>query len=179
MSKFLLPLAAFTLLAIVLAVGVHRSPEKGTIQSPLIGKPAPPLDLPSLTGSEHLAGSPELRGRAYLLNVWATWCAGCRTEHAVLLEVQRSGIVPIVGFNWKDDDAQALAWLSDLGNPYETVLVDHEGRTAIDWGVYGAPETFLIDAAGIVTHKHVGPLTREIWARDFVPRLRASQASAP
>jgi len=177
-NRFLLPLGGFALLAIVLAVGIERSEDKGTIASPLIGKPAPDFSLPVLTDSARTTGPRDWRGRWYLLNVWGTWCPGCRDEHQMLLDVRRSGRVPILGLNWKDDDAQAIAWLAQLGNPYELVAVDREGRAAIDWGVYGAPETFLVDPNGTVVHKHVGPLTREVWQRDFLPRIPAAPAPA-
>jgi cytochrome c biogenesis protein CcmG, thiol:disulfide interchange protein DsbE len=177
-TRFLVPLGAFALLAVVLAAGIQRSGDKGTIASPLIGKPAPDFSLPVLTDAARRVGPGDWRGRWYLLNVWGTWCPGCRVEHELLLEVQKSGRVPIFGLNWKDDDAQAIAWLAQLGNPYEIVAVDHEGRAAIDWGVYGAPETFLVDPNGTVVHKHVGSLTREIWRRDFLPRLPPPAAPA-
>jgi cytochrome c biogenesis protein CcmG, thiol:disulfide interchange protein DsbE len=175
-NRALLPLAGFALLAVVLGIGVHRSPDKGTIASPLIGRAAPSFALPSLTDASRMVSPADWRGRWWLLNVWGTWCPGCREEHQMLLDIQKSGRIPIVGFNWKDDDAQALAWLSQLGNPYERVAVDHTGQAAIDWGVYGAPETFLIDPAGRVVYKHVGPLTRAEWEHDILPRLPASSA---
>lgn len=171
MNRFLLPLGAFALLVIVLAVGIKRAPEKGTIESPLIGRAAPEFTLPSLADASRPVSSSDLRGRWYLLNVWGTWCPGCRIEHDMLLEVQRTGLVPIIGLNWKDDSEQAMAWLAQLGNPYEVVAVDQEGRVAIDWGVYGAPETFLVSADGIVVYKHVGPLTRQVWEQRFMPLL--------
>lgn len=167
----IVPLLAFALLAVVLAIGVKHAPEKNIIESPLIGRPAPEFSLPSLTEPERAVSSKDLRGRWYLFNVWGTWCPGCRTEHDVLLEIRRSGVVPIIGLNWKDEDAKARQWLAQLGDPYEAVAVDHDGRTAIDWGVYGAPETFLVDPQGIVVYKHIGPLTRAVWEREFLPRL--------
>ncbi len=115
--------------------------------------------------------SGQLKGRWYLFNVWGTWCVECRAEHSMLLEVRRAALVPLIGLDWKDDDAQALSWLAQLGNPYEVVAVDRSGRTAIDWGVYGAPETFLVNAEGIVVFKHVGALTPEVWTREILPRL--------
>lgn len=171
MNRFLLPAAGFALLALVLWIGVERSPDKGTIASPLIGRPAPDFSLPLLTDPSRKVGPHAWRGRWYLLNVWGTWCPGCRDEHDMLLEVERGGRVPIMGLNWKDEDHLAIEFLARLGDPYELVAVDQEGRAAIDWGVYGAPETFLVDADGVVVHKHVGPLTRAVWLRDFVPRL--------
>lgn len=172
MNRFLIPLAVFALLVAVLGIGIHRAPEKGTIRSPLIGRPAPAFALASLTEGGRVVRSDDLKGHPYVLNVWATWCISCREEHAMLLEAQRARLAPLIGLNWKDDDSAALAWLERLGNPYEHVLVDRDGHTAIDWGVYGAPETFLVNASGIVVYKHIGPLTREVWAREFVSRLK-------
>jgi cytochrome c biogenesis protein CcmG/thiol:disulfide interchange protein DsbE len=179
-NRAVLPLAGFVLLAAVLAIGVYRAPGKGRIESPLIGRPAPGFSLPSLTDGSRNVSPDDWRGRWFLLNVWGTWCPGCRDEHQMLLDVEASNRIPIVGLNWKDDDAQALAWLAQLGNPYERIAVDHDGRAAIDWGVYGAPETFLVDPAGVVVYKHVGPLTRAVWEGEILPRLptpAAAQAS--
>jgi len=178
MSRFLLPLGLFGLLAVVLAIGIMHAPEKGLIASPLIGKPAPPFSLPSLITPGQTVSSATLRGHWYLFNVWGTWCGECRAEHDMLLEVHRAGVVPLIGLDWKDDDAQAQAWLTQLGNPYESVAVDRSGRTAIDWGVYGAPETFLVNPQGIVVYKHIGALTEEIWTRDILPRVRPAAAGS-
>jgi cytochrome c biogenesis protein CcmG/thiol:disulfide interchange protein DsbE len=177
-NRFLLPLGAFALLVIVLGVGIYHSPEKGIIPSPLIGKPAPQFQVPNLTEGDKAVGSAALRGRWYLLNVWGTWCYECRAEHEELLAIKRSNAVPIIGLDWKDEDARALDWLAQLGNPYQAVGVDRDGRVAIDWGVYGAPETFLVDPRGTVVHKHVGALTPEIWAREFLTHLPRA-AGAP
>jgi len=177
MNRFLLPLGIFALVAIVLAIGIKHSPDKGTIPSPLIGKSAPQFSLPVLTDSNRTLHSADLKGRWYVFNVWGTWCGGCREEHSVLLEIQKQAHVPLIGLDWRDEDPQALQWLSELGNPYEVVAVDREGRTAIDWGVYGAPETFLVDPQGIVVYKFVGPLTLEAWQTKFVPRLPPEQAA--
>ena len=171
MNRFALPAAVFGLLVVVLAIGIKHSPNKGTIMSPLLGKPAPQFSLPNLTDPARVVSSAGLKGRWYLLNVWGTWCGECRAEHEMLLEVHRAAVVPLVGLDWKDDDAQALSWLAQLGNPYDVVAVDRSGRTAIDWGVYGAPETFLVNPQGIVVFKHVGALTPDVWSRDILPRL--------
>lgn len=171
MNRFLLPLGAFVLLVVVLAIGIVHSPDKGIIASPLIGKPAPQFSLPNLTDPTHPVRSADLKGRWYLFNVWGTWCFECRAEHDTLLEVRRAGVLPLIGLDWKDDDRQAQAWLSQLGNPYEVVAVDHIGRAAIDWGVYAAPETFLVNARGIVVYKVTGPLTHEAWVHDILPRV--------
>jgi cytochrome c biogenesis protein CcmG, thiol:disulfide interchange protein DsbE len=174
MNRFLLPLGVFLLLAVVLGVGILHAPEKGVIASPLLGKPAPQFALPDLSEPRRLVRSVDLKGRWYLFNVWGTWCGECRAEHDTLLRVQRAGVVPLIGLDWKDDDAQAREWLAQLGNPYQVVAVDADGRVAIDWGVYGAPETFLVNPRGIVVYKHVGALTDEVWSREILPRVRAS-----
>jgi cytochrome c biogenesis protein CcmG, thiol:disulfide interchange protein DsbE len=177
MNRFVVPLGVFVLLAVVLAIGIRHSPEKGTIPSPLIGKPAPEFQLPVLTDSSRMFHSSELRGRWYVFNVWGTWCGGCRQEHDALLEIRKSAQVPLIGLDWKDEDPQALQWLSELGNPYEVVAADRDGRIAIDWGVYGAPETFLVNSEGIVVYKYIGPLTLEAWQTQFLPRLPPRQAA--
>lgn len=173
MNRFLLPIGAFALLVVVLAVGIGRAPQKSVIQSVLIGKPAPAYVLPQVGGGDPFDSS-SMKGRWYALNVWGTWCVECRAEHDTLLAIRRQGEVPLIGLNWKDDDALALEWLQRLGDPYERIPADREGRVAIDYGVYGAPETFLVDAEGRVVHKHVGPLTMEIWERDFRSKLPAA-----
>jgi cytochrome c biogenesis protein CcmG/thiol:disulfide interchange protein DsbE len=177
MNRFALPVGVFGLLVVVLAIGIKHSPDKGTIMSPLLGKPAPQFSLPNLTDPARVVSSAGLKGRWYLFNVWGTWCGECRAEHEMLLQVSRAAVVTLVGLDWKDDDAQALSWLAQLGNPYEVVAVDRSGRTAIDWGVYGAPETFLVNPQGIVVFKHVGALTPDVWTRDILPRL-APRAAA-
>ena len=171
--KFVVPLIALAALATVLAVGVKRSPEKSTIKSALLGKPAPAFSLPSLTDPAAQVSAAQFAGQPYVLNVWGTWCPECRAEHDMLMQAAAEQRLPLVGLNWKDDNAAALAWLAQLGNPYTAVAVDRDGRTAIDFGVYGAPETFLIDEQGVVVHRHVGALTREVWERDFLARLPA------
>jgi len=170
--RFLLPAAAFAVLVGFFVVGLHRDP--GTLPSPLIGKPAPAFSLESLGDPAWRVGNTDFTGRAWILNVWATWCAPCREEHGALLAIARENRVPIMGLNWRDDRSLALRWLAQLGNPYVSVAYDADGRTAIDWGVYGAPETFLIGADGRVLKKHVGALTMDIWQREFVPLLPAA-----
>lgn len=178
MNRFMLPIALFALLVVVLAIGIKHSPDKGVIASPLIGKPAPQFSLPSLADATRTVKSGALRGRWYLLNVWGSWCGTCRDEHRMLLEVRRSGRVPLIGLDWKDDDTDARAWLAQLGDPYETVAVDHDGRTAIDWGVYAAPESFLVNPQGIVVYKCMGEITPEIWEKEILPRLPKTQAAS-
>lgn len=177
MNRFALPMAVFVALVVVLAIGIKHSPQKGIILSPLIGKPAPPFTLPSLDDPARTVASQELKGRWYLLNVWGTWCVECRAEHQMLLEARDTDALPLIGLDWKDDDARAREWLAQLGNPYEAVALDHSGNTAVDYGVYGAPETFLINDQGVVVYKYVGPLTREVWVKEILPRLPARAAA--
>lgn len=177
MNRFVVPVIVFLLLAGVLYVGVVHSPDKSTMVSTRIGKPAPAFELPILGDPVKKFSSKELAGRPWVLNVWGTWCVACRDEHPVLLEVSKQNRLPIVGLDWRDEDESAAQWLNQLGNPYSIVVVDREGRTAIDFGVYGAPETFLIDAAGLVQYRHVGPMTAEVWEHEFLGRL--SHAVSP
>jgi cytochrome c biogenesis protein CcmG/thiol:disulfide interchange protein DsbE len=178
MNRFLIPLGAFALLVIVLGVGIKRSPEKGIIISPLLGKPAPEFALPNLTAVGETVKSADLQGRWYVFNVWGTWCGGCRAEHNTLLQIQRSGVVPIVGMDWRDNESEALSMLREMGNPYEVIAVDKDGREAVDWGVYGAPETFLVNDKGVIVYKYVGPLTPQAWEKEFLPRLPQREAGA-
>ena len=171
MNRFILPLVVFLGLAGVLYIGVRHSPDKSIMASALLGKPAPSFELPVL-GEARKLSSRELAGKPWVLNVWGTWCVGCREEHPALLAIARQNLVTFVGLSWKDEDAAAQQWLTQLGNPYTVVAVDREGRTAIDFGVYGAPETFLIDERGLVQYRHVGAMTLEAWEREFVPRLK-------
>ena len=171
MNRFILPLVVFLGLAGVLYIGVRHSPDKSIMASALLGKPAPSFELPVL-GEARKLSSRELAGKPWVLNVWGTWCVGCREEHPALLAIARQNLVTFVGLSWKDEDAAAQQWLTQLGNPYSVVAVDREGRTAIDFGVYGAPETFLIDERGLVQYRHVGAMTLEAWEREFVPRLK-------
>lgn len=175
MWKFIVPFGLFALLGVFLYVGLHRDPSY--VPSPLIGKPAPDFTLPSLQDPAYPVSSKDLAGRPWVLNVWGTWCAGCRQEHPVLLQIARSTSVPIIGLDWKDDATEAQRWLAELGNPYAAVAFDSEGRVAIDWGVYGAPETFLIGADGKVLYKHIAPMTLEVWAKEFEPRIQAATAA--
>ena len=174
MWRFLVPIGLFAALVAFFFVSLDR--DKETLPSPLIGKPAPAFELPNLEDPLLKVAGSDFAGKPYVLNVWGTWCVGCRQEHETLLEIAKRGEVPIVGLNWKDDRAQAQLWLKELGNPYSVVASDDEGRVAIDWGVYGAPETFLVDAQGKVIYKHIAPMTMEIWEREVVPLL--AQAGA-
>ena len=171
MSRFLIPAAIFLALAGVLYVAVVHSPNKSTMQSALLGKPVPEFSLPVLGNPGLTLTKAQLAGRPWVMNVWGTWCAACRDEHQTLLDIAGQNVLPLVGLNWKDEDDAALEWLRQLGNPYSVVAVDRDGRTAIDFGVYGAPETFFVDADGRVQYRHVGAMTAEVWQREFLSRL--------
>jgi cytochrome c biogenesis protein CcmG/thiol:disulfide interchange protein DsbE len=173
MTRFALPIFILAALVAVLVVGLKRDPT--LVPSPLIGKPAPEFSLPRLDDPGQLLSKADLLGDVSLVNVWATWCGGCRQEHPFLVNLARTGGVRIYGLNWKDDVELARQWLDQLGNPYAATGVDPNGRSAIDWGVYGAPETFLLDAAGIVLYKHIAPLTTDVWETEFVPRIRKAR----
>ena len=179
MNRFLWPLVGFALLAVVFIVGLRNADQKGVIASPLIGKPAPTFAAPDLLDPDARVQTPQLRGGWHLVNVWGTWCVECRAEHAALLAIKQEGRVPIVGLDWKDTDSDAMAWLAQLGNPYERVGTDRDGRIAIDWGVYGAPESFLVDPQGIVRQKRTGAMTRELWEQCFLPHLTQAQPAIP
>jgi len=171
LNRFIVPVAVFLVLAAVLYVGVVHSPNKSTMASALLGKPAPTFELPVLGDPARRFSSRQLAGKPWVLNVWATWCGECRVEHEALLKIAARNEVPLIGLNWKDEDGPAQQWLQTLGNPYAVVAVDKEGRTAIDFGVYGAPETFFIDGDGRVQYRHVGAMSEDVWQREFLSRL--------
>ena len=173
-----LPLAAFFALAALLAAGVwmSRNPDRDVLPSPLIGKPAPEFALPILHEPTRTVRLADLRGQPFLLNVWGSWCVECRVEHPVLTRFAETKRLRVVGYNWKDEPADALRWLEQFGNPFWLVLADVEGRAAIDWGIYGAPETFLVDGTGIIRWKHVGALTEDVIADELMPALQQVEA---
>jgi cytochrome c biogenesis protein CcmG/thiol:disulfide interchange protein DsbE len=168
--KYLLPLAAFIVLAIFLGVGLRLNPRE--VPSPLINKPAPPFSLPRLGETGTKFSTEEMKGKVWLLNVWASWCSACREEHPVLVELSRSGQVELYGLDYKDTDAAGLGWLKEGGNPYRAVAVDADGRVGIDYGVYGVPETYVIDRAGVIRYKQIGPITPEVWSEKIQPLLK-------
>lgn len=171
--KFLLPLAIFLILAGFLVAGLRLDPRE--VPSPLINKPAPPFSLPKLGDSGAKFSAEEMRGKVWLLNVWASWCVACREEHPVLVELARSGQVELYGMDYKDTDADASAVLKEAGNPYRAVAVDADGRVGIDYGVYGVPETYVIDKAGVIRYKQIGPITPEVWNQKIQPLLKGLQ----
>ena len=168
-NKFILPVLTFILILPILFFGLDR--DKSILPSPLIGKSVPEFLLPSLQDQSIKISSNELRGSFSLFNVWATWCIGCHEEHAFLMNLSDSKDIPIIGLNWRDNRNEALQWINELGNPYKMIAEDKSGRVAIDWGVYGAPETFLVNPDGTIIHKHLGPLSQDIWDQDFNPYL--------
>lgn len=172
--RFIIPLAAFVLIAAVLGVGIKHSRTVGEIESPLIGKPAPAWSLPVLDQPGRTFGSKDLVGKWYVLNFWGSWCYACKDEHPELLRIASSSSVPIIGVDWRDEDADARNFLSNFGNPYATVATDHDGRVVVDWGVYGAPESFLVNPQGVVVYKKIGPITPEEWSQNFLSRLPAA-----
>lgn len=177
MWRYFIPLALLLALGVLLFAGIGRDPSK--LPSPLIGKPAPAFDLPVLADDTRRVSSSTLAGRAYLLNVFASWCATCQAEHPVLKAFAAEELIPVIGLNWKDRPEDATRWLGRHGNPYEVVLADPSGAIGIDFGVYGTPETFLIDASGTIRFKHVGNLTPEVIDRDIRPLLATLSGSAP
>lgn len=169
MWRYAAPLAIFIVIAAFFFVGLRMNPND--VPSALLGKQVPTFSLPSVTNPDAILSSETLAGQVSLVNVWGTWCVECRHEHAFLLELARAG-VPIYGLNVRDDRAAAIDWLTRLGDPYVSSGFDPENKVAVDWGVTGAPETFLIGSNGMILHKHISPLTPRVWQRDFLPLLR-------
>lgn len=170
MLKFLMPLIIFVVLAIFLAIGLNLNPRE--IPSPFIDKPAPAFNLSTLEDPSRTLSTDDLKGRVWLLNVWASWCVSCRAEHPVLNRLAERKLAVIIGLNYKDEPDAAKDWLARLGNPYDVSVLDMEGFTGIDWGVYGVPETFVIDKQGVVRYKHTGPVTDQDIEATFVPLLK-------
>ena len=173
-KKLFLPIGFFVLAA-VLFFGLFRDPRE--VPSPLIGKPAPAFTLAQLGNPSANFSPADLKGKVWLFNVWASWCPNCKDEHPHLLALQKSGVVPIIGLNYKDKRELGLDVLRKTGDPYNLSAYDPDGKAALDWGVYGAPETFLIDRDGIIRAKHVGPVTQEIIASKFAPYFTTPAAS--
>jgi cytochrome c biogenesis protein CcmG, thiol:disulfide interchange protein DsbE len=174
-KRYLLPLLVFIVLLGFLAVGLSLKPRE--VPSPLIDKPAPAFSLPMLATPDKQLSLQDLRGKVWLLNVWASWCVACRVEHPLLVELSGKGVVPIYGLNYKDKRDDALGWLARFGNPYVASLSDAEGLVGIDYGVYGVPETFVIDKGGMIRMKHIGPVTPEVLRDDILPLVKRLEAS--
>lgn len=167
--KYLIPGLAFLVLAGFFYKGLFLNPRE--VPSPLIGKPAPHFQLEDLREPEITFATADMLGKPAVLNVWATWCTGCRQEHPFLMQLARSGEVALYGMNYRDERPKALDWLRRLGDPYVRVGYDPEGMGSLDWGVYGSPETFLIDPQGTIVYKHLGPMSSRVWETEFRPRI--------
>ena len=170
MKRFLLPLGIFLTLVVFLGVGLNLNPRE--IPSPFIGKPAPAFQVSQLHDAGKTISPGDMQGKVWLLNVWASWCVSCRAEHPVLMDLARQNVVPILGLNYKDARSDGTEWLSAHGDPYLLSAFDSNGRIGIDYGVYGVPETFVIDKRGVIRMKHVGPLTHEALARKILPLIK-------
>jgi cytochrome c biogenesis protein CcmG/thiol:disulfide interchange protein DsbE len=170
LKKLYWTIGVFVALVALLAIGLQNDPHE--VPSPLIGKPAPAFDLPLLTEPDKRFSEKTMLGRVWVLNVWASWCPPCLVEHPVVSQMARSGIAPIVGLNYKDTREDALPWLKRNGNPFQVVAFDANGRIGIDYGVYGVPETYVIDRQGIIRYKHIGPLSPEVVQGKIEPLLK-------
>lgn len=170
MKRFLLPLGIFLILVGFLAVGLRRDPRE--VPSPFIDKPAPAFTLAQLQEPGKTFSPKDMEGKVWLLNVWASWCVACREEHPVLLEFAQTGVVPLVGLNYKDGRKDGIDTLNQLGNPYQLSAFDADGRVGIDYGVYGVPETFVIDKHGVIRYKQIGPVTPEVISEKLLPLIK-------
>ncbi|MGB3427937.1 MAG: DsbE family thiol:disulfide interchange protein [Burkholderiaceae bacterium] len=173
--RFLIPLALFIVLAGFLMRGLFLNPRE--VPSPLINKPAPKFSLTQLGQPDRPFGPQDMKGQVWLLNVWASWCVACRQEHPLLVELAKRKSVPIIGLNYKDKPDAATGWLAQFGNPYDLSVKDMDGRVGIDYGVYGVPETFLIDKAGVIRFKQIGPITEEVWTKKMQPLIEELRKS--
>ena len=173
--KLLIPLAVFIVLAGFLFAGLWRDPRE--VPSPLIDKPAPAFALAQLHTPQQVLGTADMKGKVWLFNVWASWCVSCREEHPLLVALAREKIVPIIGLDYKDEPSAGKRWLADNGDPYDMSVMDRDGRVGIDYGVYGVPETFLIDKAGTIRYKQIGPITKEALEKKILPMIRELQKS--
>ena len=170
MKRFLLPFIVFAALATFLAVGLGLNPRE--VPSPLIGKPAPPFAMASLHEPQRQVSLQDMEGQVWMLNVWASWCPACHEEHPVLMDMAQAKLLPIVGLHYKDKRDEGVAWLQRYGDPYRYSLHDPQGQVGLDYGVYGVPETFVIDQAGIIRYKHTGPLTEQLIEEKLKPLIR-------
>ena len=176
MNRYLLPLLGFIVLAGFLGVGLKLDPRE--IPSPLINKPAPDFSVPTLFDATQSIGTKQFKGQVWLLNVWASWCVACRQEHPLLNELANRNLLPIVGLNYKDKRVDAIEWLAELGNPYTIIAHDLKGNVGIDFGVYGVPESFLIDKKGLIRFKQIGPFNAESIKNKLLPLVKTLQAES-
>jgi len=170
MNRFLIPFALFIFLLIMLGLGLRLNPHE--VPSPLIGKPAPGFQLSQLQAPDKFITPQELKGQVWLLNVWASWCVSCRLEHAALMDLASQHRVTMIGLNYKDTRLNGINALRELGNPYQVSGFDENGRVGVDFGVYGVPETFVIDKAGVIRYKQIGPLTAEVITEKLLPLIK-------
>lgn len=173
MKKTLIPLLVFVVLLVFLAIGLTRNPRE--VPSPLINKPAPVFTLQQLHAPEKSFDSKSMLGQVWLLNTWASWCVACREEHPVLMEYAKTKSIALIGLDYKDKPEEGRKWLSRFGNPYDLSISDLDGRVGIDFGVYGVPETFLIDKQGVIRYKHIGPVTPEALKEKIIPLIQELQ----
>ena len=178
MSSRIIPLAAFMLLVVLLLVGLRIADKKTQIPSPLIDKPVPAFDLPVLGKAGERMSADSFLGKPYVVNFWGSWCVTCRVEHPVITQLAKMGVVDVVGLNFRDEEQDALAWLRRFGDPYSVSLMDFDGRTSIDFGVYAAPETFLVDPSGKIVFKHLGQMTMEVIETEILPRLASMETGS-
>ncbi len=169
MNRYILPLVMAVILIPVLILGLQSDPRE--LPSQYIGKPAPEFDLPGLQDPEQRVSKADMVGEIALLNIWGTWCVGCRAEHGFLMQLSREQDIPIYSINYRDKRPDAIDWLAQLGNPYLATGFDGDGRAGIDLGVYGAPETFLVTADGNIVLRYPGPLNRSVWEDEFLPAI--------
>jgi len=175
MWRYLIPLGLFGVMVAFLSVGLDRDPR--LIPSPLVGKPVPEFTLPRLHRPTDKISTMDYKGQVWLLNVWASWCVACRIEHPYLVQLSKQQTVPIVGLNYKDNRLDALQWLRRGGDPYMAIAYDADGRVGIDWGVYGVPETFVVDKQGVIRYKHTGPISPSDWQKTFQPLIKKLENS--
>lgn len=176
MWRYAIPVVLFLAVGAFFYRGLDRDPS--FVPSPLVGKQAPQFSIPVLQDPSQSLTNRDFGGQVALLNVWASWCVPCRQEHPYLLQLSRTSGVPIFGLDFNDERPSALAFLQQAGNPYVKTGFDNVGKTAIDWGVYGAPETFLVDGNGKILFKQISPMTPEVWRTEFLPRIRQARAEA-
>jgi cytochrome c biogenesis protein CcmG/thiol:disulfide interchange protein DsbE len=170
MKRYILPLSGFALLLVLLGVGLRLKPQE--IPSPLIGKRAPEITLPQVEDGSNVFRSSDMRGKVWVLNVWASWCGPCRAEHPALLALSKLAVAPVVGLNYNDQRSDSLQWLREVGNPYSVSAFDGDGKAGIEFGVYGVPETFVIDKQGLIRLKLTGPVTQEVINDKLLPLIR-------
>ena len=173
MKKYLIPLAVFLVLCGFLAAGLQLNPRE--VPSPLIDKPAPPFTLNQLSDPAKPFASKDMLGQVWILNVWASWCVTCRDEHPLLVDLSKKKVVPIYGLNYKDQRPDAMKWLAQFGDPYTLSIMDTDGRIGIDYGVYGVPETYVIDKQGIIRYKRIGAVTPKVLEENILPLVRKLQ----